>query len=428
MAHDALKKAEDLVNQLIEFKENYASNFGSKNKNDDVEKRLKDVLLELDQLQLMIDNKAKFFCLRGKALNVLPYFDSRAVESLSKAVKLDPTLIEAWNELGESYWKDKKIEEAQNCFQGAINKNKNKVSLRNLSMVQRQLGSDFNSRVSHVKESVSTAKEAVALDLTDGRSWFVLGNAYLSLFFYAGQCPKVLKQSLAAYAKAESDIREVNNADLYYNKAVVLKFQELYEEALKCYKKASLLAPSWNDPKENIDDLYNRLKTTVEMIENKGYHKSKKLNLFTSQLKDSDFGIYSNCFYKNSSNQVVAIKKVLISDLNLFQNNDVAVCGKVIAIIPVKDGVPFSFIMMDSALSCIAVSVFNLAVEKGLIVGDTVAISNPFVQDHNVTTETQIFSYKSIRVETPLVMMINKRKVGPERLAFSVLTVANESE
>ena len=71
---------------------------------------------------VLIDNKAKFFCLRGKALNVLPYFDPRSVECLSKAIKLDPSLIEAWNELGESYWKDKKIEEAQNCFQGAIAK------------------------------------------------------------------------------------------------------------------------------------------------------------------------------------------------------------------------------------------------------------------------------------------------------------------
>ena len=48
--------------------------------------------------------------------------------------------------------------------------------------------------------------------------------------------------------------------------------------------------------------------------------------------------------------------------------------------------------MMDSALTCIAVSVFNLAVGKGLIIGDTVAISNPFLQYHCVNTETQVFN------------------------------------
>ena len=31
--------------------------------------------------------------------------------------------------------------------------------------------SDFHSRVKNIKESVVTAKEAVSLDVTDGKSW-----------------------------------------------------------------------------------------------------------------------------------------------------------------------------------------------------------------------------------------------------------------
>lgn len=63
-----------------------------------------------------------FFYLRGQTLNVLSAYDQHAEECLSKAVKLDPSLIEAWNELGESYWKNRNIEAAANCFTGAVAK------------------------------------------------------------------------------------------------------------------------------------------------------------------------------------------------------------------------------------------------------------------------------------------------------------------
>lgn len=63
-----------------------------------------------------------FFFLRGKVLNLSQEYDNRAVECLSKAVKLDPNLINAWNELGECYWKNKDIDAAFNCFTQANTK------------------------------------------------------------------------------------------------------------------------------------------------------------------------------------------------------------------------------------------------------------------------------------------------------------------
>lgn len=48
---------------------------------------------------------------------------------------------------------------------------KNKVSLRNLSMVMRQLEGNPEERQSLIKESVERAKDAVQLDLADGTSW-----------------------------------------------------------------------------------------------------------------------------------------------------------------------------------------------------------------------------------------------------------------
>lgn len=58
--------------------------------------------------------------LLGRILNVMPEFDSKAYEYLSKAVKLDPKLVDAWNQLGELYWKKGEVNNSKNCFTGAL--------------------------------------------------------------------------------------------------------------------------------------------------------------------------------------------------------------------------------------------------------------------------------------------------------------------
>ena len=67
------------------------------------------------------EETARCLFLRGKALNVLPQYDPMAQDALSKAVKMNPKLVEAWNCLGECYWKNRQVEAARNCFVGALN-------------------------------------------------------------------------------------------------------------------------------------------------------------------------------------------------------------------------------------------------------------------------------------------------------------------
>lgn len=79
--------------------------------------------------------KVQYWCSKGQALNVLPDYCQEAEECLSKAIKHDPTLIEAWNGLGETYWKAGKVQEAYDCFVGS------------LAHVRRtNVGSDYDSR------------------------------------------------------------------------------------------------------------------------------------------------------------------------------------------------------------------------------------------------------------------------------------------
>ena len=88
-------------------------------------------------------NKAEYFMLLGKVLNVTSDYDPKAEEHLSKAVKLDPKLVEAWNQLGEAYWKKGNINGAKNCFKGALTH----VGTCRLSTIKRQkLSFEFRTR------------------------------------------------------------------------------------------------------------------------------------------------------------------------------------------------------------------------------------------------------------------------------------------
>ena len=60
--------------------------------------------------------------LMGRTRNVLPDYDQAALEHLSHSVKLNPSSVEAWNELGECYWKAGNAVSARNCFTCALEK------------------------------------------------------------------------------------------------------------------------------------------------------------------------------------------------------------------------------------------------------------------------------------------------------------------
>ena len=129
----------------------------------------------------------------GKALNVMSEYSAECEEHLSKVVKRDPSRIEAWNMLGETFWKKADISAARDCFEGALKRKKDKASLRSLSMVLRQIKPQkVGDDQVNVLQSVEHAKAAVELDAMDGKSWYILGNAYLSLFFVSEQNSKVV--------------------------------------------------------------------------------------------------------------------------------------------------------------------------------------------------------------------------------------------
>lgn len=105
-----------------------------------------------------------------------------------------------------------------------MQQSRNKVSLRNLSVVLRQLKTDSEERKKLLFEGLDLAKEAVQLDPSDGNSWLILGNSYFSVVFHSVQSDGYIYKALAAYGQAEKyDVnqRNFNTADLCFNKAMV---------------------------------------------------------------------------------------------------------------------------------------------------------------------------------------------------------------
>ncbi|XP_032687118.1 tetratricopeptide repeat protein 5-like isoform X2 [Odontomachus brunneus] len=423
---DPIVALTERVNALYLFRDRYFETHSideAIKKNSDVEKEMKDTLSKFDECKgYEIDgSRANYYYLKGKALNVVDRFIPQAEELLSKAVKLEPKLIEAWNELGECYWKNDDIQQAKNCFIGALPHNRNKVSLRNLSMVLRQeQTSSMEQRIKNIQQGVEYAKEAVSLDTADGISWAILGNAYLSSFFTVAQSPTTLRLCMSAYMQAEKDIIARSNSDLFYNKGVALKYQEEYNLALRSFENAMALDPLWETLRIKRDELLQYLKDIQNSINNNGYVKPKRLHQMIRALDIKHLGPYKDGSY-TSGEKSIKLDLIPLKELALGLNTGKVVFGKVVCWIQDSDCVPFAFCLVDEQKTCIVVTVYNLAKGRGVTVGDSVGIPEPFVIHQKFSYIDNDFDYRSIRVETPVILVVNGRKLGREQQASANL-------
>ena len=79
-------------------------------------------------------------------------------------------------------WKKKSIDIAINYYKKALELDpKNKTALRSLSMIIRSNeAQSIEEKQKIAQESLDYAKKAISLDMSDGFSWYIYGNA----FFY----------------------------------------------------------------------------------------------------------------------------------------------------------------------------------------------------------------------------------------------------
>ncbi|XVE92222.1 hypothetical protein REPUB_Repub01dG0078300 [Reevesia pubescens] len=262
--------------------------------------------------------------LRGKILDVVPDYRKEAEDHLSKAVKLNPSLADAWLCLGNCIWKKGDLPSAKNCFNLALSKGPNKKILCQLSMLERRMAQDAENQAQMVEESIQHAKEAVTLDVKDGNSWYNLGNACLTSFFVTGTWDhSKLMQSLKAYQNAEKDERMKSNPDLYFNCATVNKYLENYDRALSGFEAASLKDPSLN-ASEEVEKMLNLLNKLENLL--RGHSRAKRL----ASLASTVAAVNLNSSYRRATLDV----------LSEGLNKAVAVLGKVLLFVKHEDITP----------------------------------------------------------------------------------------
>lgn len=117
-----------------------------------------------------------------------------------------------------------------------------------------------------------------------------------------------------------------------------------------------------------------------------------------------------------------------LANLSVGQNAEKVVVGKVVCSISLEEPIPFTFAFVDSESTCYAVNLYNIAQGQGVIIGDSVAIPEPFVQRIDFTIDDKHINFSSIRVMSPVFLVVNRRKLGADKQAPATLQVSTMSE
>lgn len=338
---------------------------------------------------------ARWEYLRGKALEATADYSREAEEHLAKAVQLDPALVDAWCSLGNSFWKKNELDAARNCLVQALSSGPNVRALQQLSMLERRMAKGGPQEAQSVDESINHAKQAVALDVHDGQSWYTLGNAYLTSFFVSGAWDmKKLDLSLKAYQNAEKDELASANPDLHFNSAIVHQYLEDYERALGGYECAGSRDPSLHADQE-VEKLLRLLAKLTELSANKGRIKPKRMAAMLAG------GVVSGSLPHS-------FQQVSVDSLKEGVNKGIAVAGKVCMCIFHDQVVPLFYLLAESEENCIVVSVYSLR-DGAIKEGSTLTLLEPQCRVVNVTWRQHKFRYKTVRIDHPKQILVNGR-------------------
>ncbi|XP_052744596.1 tetratricopeptide repeat protein 5 isoform X2 [Bicyclus anynana] len=364
--------------------------------------------------------------MKGRCYNISNKYDARAMQCLSKAVKLNPHLVDAWNELGECYLKNMNMKEAKASFEGALKHERNRLSLRCLAIILRQECGDLKqSEISSaMTKSVELAKEAVAQDIKDGISWSVLGNTYLCQYFLIAQDPATLKLCMSAYKQAWSDPVAKGQPDLHFNKGVALKYSECYGEALQMFDQSCRLDPGWQPPADERAELVRYLTEATKLVHTRGKLKAKRISNMVQTIDKKMLGDYATD--SDGARKDVLLELVDIDKLQEGSNEGKVILGRVVGSIHNKNSVPFTFAIIDKSLKCVCVSVYNWANGRGVIIGDVVAVPEPLLSSHAMDSRLAKYEFQSIRVNNPLVLLVNGKRVNRNQYASTRVTSTYE--
>ncbi|XP_024144302.2 tetratricopeptide repeat protein 5 [Oryzias melastigma] len=184
----------------------------------------------------------------------------------------------------------------------------------------------------------------------------------------------------------------------------------MFSCALADFRRAAELDPSLDEPPERENQLLEYLKKVTELFQNKGKVKARQLRKMLSNLNTSALGPCSSPKFCCPSGRVGSLEPRTFSSLKMGHNAGLAALGKVVFSLASEGRMAFTFGMVDSEETCVVVMVYNAANSWGVLIGDSVVIPEPNVKRHSITHKDQSFDFKSIRVDSPLLLIVNGKK------------------
>lgn len=375
--------------------------------------------------------QSQYYYFKGKALDFIPEFQKEAEELLSKAVKLRPTWCDPLRALAHVYWKKQDFNKSIMWYKNVLEDIPNdKRSLRALSMViRRQPTKGKDERTKILTDSIDYAKQAVAADLSDSESWYVLGNAHLNKFFMGGQEYEHLDFALKAYLQSEKT-QVYENPDLYHNRATIYNYLEQYSNAIDDYEKAHSIDPNLG-AKDKALAIRDFVFNVCKVIKKKGSLKSEK---FIALVKSVPKSIGEVKFMKRvikepgvkleltedskTENEDEKTKAIHYNVLTLSEcergiNFGGIFVGKLVWPLPKQQEVPICYLMVDSKYEFSVLSLYhtNKSVQDKLKFGDIVMIRDPNLVYISIKYKKSLLSYPCVKVTDIYNILINSTPI-----------------
>lgn len=353
--------------------------------------------------------QAHAYCSKGRALAYREGRERQAEEFLSKALKLDPQLVEAWNALGENYWNQQNYAQAKSSFEQALELcGPNAVSLRNLSMVLRAVGGDDLDKATNYAAGLQKAKEATVLDANDPQNWETLGNAYLGEFFVNGKRSEELSKALIAYTRAETAYEKIGkrNPMLHMNRGTAAKFLEDYDLALRSFRVVSEIGVAKGQ--EEVEAITELVQKLAGLVGRRGDLKTKRLKELTTNMDSGAGTLKALCAAKG-------------------QQPAPAIIARVVSLVDRASEIPVMLVCCDAAGEFFVLSIYNA--EQAKIaefitpLQTTLQVAKPHFKQIRASLAAEV-TYPSVRVAHPADVII----VGGQNLSAAAVRPLFSSE
>lgn len=388
------------------------------------------------------ERRARELMLRGKSLvpEGSTNFNQEAFDLLQEAVRLDPSLSDAWLELANCYRLKLDIEGATNCLEEALRfsnstKDPNYTEiLRRLSIcIRKKKCYSQQDQINTFLKSLEVSKECVKLDLLDEENYYNLAKAYMCLFFVT-ECidQQLINLSKSAYSKALTLSQEkysrpndgdtmintkairkplIKQADFFVNFSSLLVYLQEFQKALDYLQSAITLDDAWDDPKQSEECLVDYLKQIYLTLKDLSKNNKKLIKKYGKVVEplnnvskiEQIILLDQQRFCKSG---LLRVKPVLLKDIEIVpiknangEKEDLDLCQdkegiqetndsnlvkllhlKPIGLINYNQSMYLTFIAIDRDYSLIVLTIYNLAASRCPTPKDVITVVNPEIE------------------------------------------------